>query len=98
MFLIANLEAPWNAIHLFGNYVTANTIFNLRTTLNGMDFKLVSHGLWSEKQNMLLQYIHKKFWILTNERGNNLKRQNRADRPCPSASFSCLTFFLHLLV
>ena len=34
--------------------------FQLRTTLNGMDFKFVSHGLWSEKQNILLQHMHKK--------------------------------------
>ena len=25
-----------------------------------MDFKFVSHGLWSEKQNILLQHMHKK--------------------------------------
>ena len=38
-----------------------------------MDFKFGSHGLWSEKQN-ILQHIHKKeFWILTNKCENNLK-------------------------
>ena len=43
------------------NYVTANTVFNLElSTLNEMDFKFVSHGLWSEKQNILLQHMHKK--------------------------------------
>ena len=43
-----------------------------------MDFKLVSHGLWSEKQNVLLQHMHKKeFWILTNKCGNNLTYQTR---------------------
>jgi hypothetical protein len=34
--------------------------FQLRTTLDGMDFKFVSHGLWSEKQNILRQHMHKK--------------------------------------
>ena len=30
-----------------------------------MDFKFVSHGLWLEKQNILLQHMHKKeFWCL----------------------------------
>ena len=39
-----------------------------------MDFKFVSHGLFSGKQNILLQHMHKKeFWILTNKCGNNLK-------------------------
>ena len=38
-----------------------------------MDFKFVSHGLWSEEQNILLQHMHKKeFCILTNKCGNNL--------------------------
>ena len=42
-----------------------------------MDFKFVSHGLFSEKQNILLQHMHKKeFWILTNKCGNNLTHQN----------------------
>ena len=40
-------------IDLSGNYFTTNT-FQIRTTLNRMDFKFVSHGLWSEKQNVLL--------------------------------------------
>ena len=54
------------------------------TTLNGVDFKFVSHGLWSEKQNMLLQHMHKKeFWILTNECENNLKHENEAKGPWP---------------
>ena len=44
-----------------------------------MDFKFVSHRLWSEKQNILLQHIHKKeFWILTNKSENNLKHENEA--------------------
>ena len=47
-----------------------------------MDFKFVSHGLWSEKQNILLQHMHKKeFWILTNKCGNNLKHENEAEEP-----------------
>ena len=49
-----------------------------------MDFKFVSHGLWSEKQNVLLQHMHKKeFWILTNKCGNNLKQVNGAEWPWP---------------
>ena len=45
-----------------------------------MNFKFVSHGLWSEKQNILLQHMHKKeFWILTNKCGNNLKQENEAE-------------------
>ena len=44
----------------------------LGTTLNGVDFKFVSCGLWSEKQNIILQHMHKKeFWIFTNKCGNN---------------------------
>jgi hypothetical protein len=45
-----------------------------------MDFKFVSHGLWSEKQNILRQHMHKKeFWILANKCGNQLKYENEAD-------------------
>ena len=72
------------AIDLSGNYVTTNTVFHLRTTLNGMDLKFVSHGLWSEKQNILLRHMHKKeFWILTNKCWNNLKHENEAEGPWP---------------
>ena len=47
-----------------------------------MDFKFVSYGLWSEKQNILLQHMHKKeFWILTNKCENNLKHKNEAEKP-----------------
>ncbi len=47
-----------------------------------MDFKFVSHELFSEKQNILLQHMHKKvFWILTNKCGNNLKHENKAEEP-----------------
>ena len=47
-----------------------------------MDFKFVSHGLRSEKQNILLQQMHKKeFWIFTNKCGNNRKRENEAEEP-----------------
>ena len=47
-----------------------------------MDFKFVSHGLWSGKQNNLLQHMHKKeFWILTNKCGHNLKYKNEAEWP-----------------
>ena len=56
------------------------TRFSTRTTLNGIDFKFVSHGLWSEKQNVLLQHMHKKeFSILTNKCGNKLKHENEAE-------------------
>ena len=44
-----------------------------------MDFKFVSQGLFSEKQN-ILQHMHKKeFWILTNKCGNNPKYENEAE-------------------
>ena len=48
-----------------------------------MDFKFVSHGLWSEEQNILLQHmLHKKeFWIFTNKCGNKLKLENEAGGP-----------------
>ena len=47
-----------------------------------MDFKFASHGLWSEKQNILLHHMLKKeFWILTNKCGNNLKHENEAEWP-----------------
>ena len=40
--------------------------FQLRTTLNGKDFGFFSHGLCTEKQNILLQHMREKtFWILT---------------------------------
>ena len=41
-----------------------------------------SHGLWLEKQNILLQHmLEKEFWILTNKCENNLKHENEAERP-----------------
>ena len=47
-----------------------------------MDFKFAFHGLWSEKQNVLLQHMHKKeCWILTNKCRNNLKHENEAEWP-----------------
>ena len=50
--------------------------FQLSTTLTGIDFKFVSHGRWSEKQNILRQHMHKKeFWILTNKCGNKLEHE-----------------------
>jgi hypothetical protein len=56
--------------------------FQLRTTLNRMNFKFVSHGLWSEEQNILLQHMHKKeFWILTHKCGNQLKHENEVKGP-----------------
>ena len=49
-----------------------------------MDFKFASHGLWSEKQNILLQHmLIKEFWILINKCGNNLKHENEPERPWP---------------
>jgi hypothetical protein len=49
-----------------------------------MDFKFVSHGLWSEEQNILLHHMHKKeFWILTNICGNKLKYD--ADEECSAS-------------
>ena len=40
----------------------------------------VSHELWSEKQNILLQHMNKKeFSILTNKWGKNLKHENEAE-------------------
>ena len=52
--------------------------FQLRTTLNGMDFKFVSHGLWSEEQNILLQHMHKKeFWPINVELSLNTKTRLR---------------------
>ena len=47
-----------------------------------MDFKFASHGLWSEKQNILLQHMHEKeFWILTNKCGNDLEHESEAEEP-----------------
>jgi hypothetical protein len=44
----------------------------------------VSHWLWSEKQNILLQHMHKKdFGILTIKCGNKLKHENEAEGPWP---------------
>ena len=81
LFLVAILVEIFSVIDLSGNYVTTNTVFNLGP-LNGMDFKFASHGLWSEKQNILPQHMLKKgFWILTNKCGNNLKLENEAEWP-----------------
>ena len=47
-----------------------------------MQFKFVSHGLWSEEQNILLQHMHKKeFWILINKCENKLKHENESKGP-----------------
>jgi hypothetical protein len=61
-----------------------------------MDFKFVSHGLWSEKQKILLEHMHEKeFWILTIKCGNKLKHENEAIAPLgPSASLSCLSLLI----
>ena len=49
-----------------------------------MGFKFVSHKLWSKKQNILRQHMHKReFWILTNKSGNNVKHENEAEGPWP---------------
>ena len=66
-----------------------------------MDFKFVSHGLWSKKQNIPLQHMHKKeFWILTNKYGNNLKHENEAEEPWPFSLVLVFTLrlFPYLLV
>ena len=86
------------SIDLSGNYVTTNT-FQLWAALNGMDFKFVTHGLLSDKQNILLQHIHKKeFWILTNKCEIILNMKTRLGGHGYSASFSCLRLSLYLLV
>ena len=36
--------------------------FQLRTILDGKDFKFFSHGLCTEKQNILLQHMREKFF------------------------------------
>jgi hypothetical protein len=61
------------------------TVFNLGPPfLNGIDLKFVSHGLWSEKQNILRQHMYKnEFWILTIKCGNKLKHENEAEGPWP---------------
>ena len=47
--------------------LTLFSMFQLRSTLNRVDFKLISHRLWSEAQDILRQHMHKKeFQILTN--------------------------------
>ena len=46
-----------------------------------MDFKFVSHVIWSKKQNILEHMHGKESSILTNKCGNNLKHENEADRP-----------------
>ena len=49
-----------------------------------MGFKFVSRKLWSKKQNILRQHIHKReFWILTSKSGNNVKHENEAEGPRP---------------
>ena len=49
-----------------------------------MGFKFVSHKLWSEKQNILRQHMHKReVWILINICGNNVKHENEAEGPWP---------------
>ena len=61
-----------------------------------MDFKFVSHRLWSETQNILRQHMHKKeFGILTIKHGNKLKHENEDEGHGPSASVSCLSLFPH---
>ena len=51
-------------------------------------------SLWSEKQNILRQHMHKKeFGILTNKCRNNLKHEMRLRSHGLSASFSCLVLF-----
>jgi uncharacterized protein VirK/YbjX len=50
--------------------------FQLRTIFNRKDFKFFSHGLCKEKQNILLQHMHKKnslFWPINVEMSFNTK-------------------------
>ena len=57
-----------------------------------MDFKFISQGLWSKKQNNLFQrMLEKEFWILTNKCGNNLKHENEAEGPWPVNQDSVIT-------
>jgi hypothetical protein len=71
-----------------------STLTLFSTTLNGMDFKFVSHGLWSEEQNILRQHMHKKsFWILINKCGNKLKHENKAEGPWPFHGVFVLAYF-----
>ena len=82
-------------IDLSCNYATTNTVFKLgiRTTLNGMNFMFVSHGLFSEKQNILLEHMHKKeFWILTKNLETILNTKTRLRSHGYSASFSVFGF------
>ena len=53
--------------------------YNFRNTIN----KSKTYGTESsEKQNILLQHMHKKeFGILTNKCGNNPKYENEAEEP-----------------
>ena len=70
-----------------------------------MDFKFVSHELWSEKQNIFLRHMHNnEFWILSNKCGNNLKQENEADMLWPFMFKIISTligentkFFMHVL-
>ena len=63
-----------------------------------MDIKFVSHGLWSEKQNILLQHMHKKeFWILTNKCENNLKHENEAEEPWILVGYIVLGHNMYIL-
>jgi hemerythrin len=64
-----------------------------------MDFKFVSHGLWSEKKNILLQHMHKKkFLILTNRCGNKIKHENEAEELISTFnSKNPKFFFMHVL-
>jgi hypothetical protein len=66
-----------------------------------MDFKFVSHGLWSETQkNILLQHMLKKeFWILTNKCGNKLKHENEAEGSLfpQNQNQNPKLFFMHVL-
>jgi hypothetical protein len=53
----------------------------------------VSHGLWLEKQNILLQHMHKKdSWILTIKCGNKLKHENEAEGPWPLLAILVFVF------
>jgi hypothetical protein len=69
--------------------------FQLRTTCNGKDFKFFSHGLYTDKQNILLQYMHEnEFFILSNKCGTKLKHENEA----PGHNLEPVLLFVLMLI
>ena len=65
---LATISAPPSA-HSHRKMLNGiDLFFQLRTSLNGIDFNVGSYGLWSEKQNILLQNMHKKEFELLSYR------------------------------